>query len=122
MLPKKDARQGKTVPLEKATPAAAWSAIAAVEMKRQRVTARKMFGAEGLQIGGKVYATLYKGELVLKMPEAKVGALVRAGSAKPFEPGIGRTMREWVAFGGTTADWPSLVDEARKFVSSLHGK
>ena len=54
------------------------------------------FGASGLKVDGKPFAMLSKGELVVKLPRQRVDELVAAGTGKPFDPGHGRLMKEWV--------------------------
>jgi hypothetical protein len=53
------------------------------------------FGASGLNVGGKLFAMLDGGELVVKLPRQRVEELVAAGTGQPFDPGHGRLMKEW---------------------------
>jgi TfoX/Sxy family transcriptional regulator of competence genes len=86
------------------------------------VGASKMFGAPGLRVGGKVFAMLVHGRLVVKLPPARVAALVAAGHGTRFDPGHGRLMREWVAVDSAAeTPWVDLAREARRFVASLAG-
>lgn len=87
--------------------------------RRSGVTVAAMFGAPGLRAGGKVFATLYKGDLVLKLPADRVRQLVRDGEGVPFDPGHGRVSREWIAVKPHAAErWPDLAQEAMRFVAS----
>jgi hypothetical protein len=84
------------------------------------VTQGTGFGSSpGLRIGGKIFAMLVKGDLVVKLPKARVDQLVAAGTGGRFDPGHGRLMKEWatVAFDGPE-DWERLADEALQFVQS----
>lgn len=82
------------------------------------ITGARMFGAQGLKIGGKVFAMLANGKLVVKLPKERVDALIAAGDGEPFDPGHGRLMKEWVAVGpGAKDDWLSLAGEAKDFVA-----
>lgn len=84
-----------------------------------RVTEMKMFGAPGLRVSGKVFCTLYKGDLVLKLPAERVDKLIRARDGKHWDPGHGRVMKEWVSV--TTSkrgQWMTLATEARDFVAA----
>lgn len=79
-----------------------------------------MFGATALKVGGKVFAMLVKGDLVVKLPASRAEALREAGAAHAFDPGHGRIMKEWVAIPAThTALWAKLGAEARAFVSGV---
>jgi hypothetical protein len=79
---------------------------------------KRMFGADGLSTGGKFFAMLYKGRLVVKLPRGRVDELVTAGEGGPFDPGHGRVMKEWVAIAEESrSDWLALTQEARTFVA-----
>ncbi len=82
------------------------------------VTEGRMFGSAGLKVGGKVFAMLVRGRLVLKLPKGRVNALIESGEGEPFDPGHGRAMREWVSLRCETGAWADLVSEARTFVES----
>ena len=72
----------------------------------------------GLRVGGKVFATLIEGELVLKLPRERVDGLIDSGVAERFDPGHGRPMKEWAAISTEQSWWPKLADEAFEFVRS----
>ncbi|MBI3302714.1 MAG: TfoX/Sxy family protein [Deltaproteobacteria bacterium] len=83
------------------------------------ITTSKMFGSQGLKIGGKVLAMLVKGKLVVKLPLQRVDELIASGKGTRFDPGHGRIMKEWVAIEPRTyEDWLKLVEEARDYLSS----
>jgi hypothetical protein len=83
------------------------------------VAPARMFGSTALKDGGKVFAMLVKGKLVVKVPADRVAALVAAGRGEHFDPGHGRLMREWVAVGAAgRRGWIDLAREARAFVAS----
>jgi len=77
---------------------------------------RRAFGAGALKVGGKIFAMPAQGTLVLKLPAARVDALVAAKRGKRFDPGHGRVMKQWIALDGGEKDWLSLAREARAFV------
>ena len=81
------------------------------------VSRGSMFGSQGLRTGTKFFALWWQEQLVLKPSPDRVQELVAAGEAEPFEPMPGRPMNGWVVVG-PSADWPSLVDEARAYVES----
>ena len=102
------------------SPEQLWQPIAEAELARGGVSAGTGFGRnEGLRIGGKIFAMLVRGELVVKLPRDRVDELVDAGVAVRFDAGKGRPMKEWASVGpGASRRWRGLVDEARAFVGA----
>lgn len=82
--------------------------------------ARK-FGSNGLKVDGKLFALFTQGTLIVKLPKDRVAALVASGVGKPFDPGHGRPMKEWLAVTGTKAPWIDLAKEAHGFVRRRAG-
>ena len=79
--------------------------------QRPGVQQRKAFSSPGLRVGGKVFAMLVRGELVVKLPAERCAELVQAG-ARPFQSG-GRPLREWVTIRlADRARWGVLAEEA----------
>ena len=80
---------------------------------------KKGFGSSALCVGEKIFAMISsKGEFVVKLPKARVDALVADGGGSRFEPARGRVMKEWLAVdAASTDDWLSLAREALKFVA-----
>jgi hypothetical protein len=75
------------------------------------------FGASGLKAGGKLFALLSKGRLVVKLPRQRVDELIGAGTAERFDPGHGRLMKEWATIDPKHDHlWESLAREALQFV------
>jgi len=81
----------------------------------------KKFGSNGLKVNGKLFALFTQGTLVVKLPKDRVAALVASGVGKPFDPGHGRLMKEWLAVTSTKAGWVDLAKEAHRFVSGGAG-
>jgi hypothetical protein len=84
------------------------------------VTRSTMMGLACLRIDGQFFGSFDRrtGDLVVKLPAARVDELVDAGRAHPFAP-AGRRFREWVAISPTRSrSWPALLDEAVAFVAS----
>jgi hypothetical protein len=83
-----------------------------------RVTFGTGFGPNaGLRVDGRIFAMLVHGGLAVKLPRARVEALIDAGQAQPFGMGRKRPMREWAAVPPDRAsDWPVIVAEAFAFV------
>jgi hypothetical protein len=76
----------------------------------------KGFGSLGLKVNGKLFAMPVRGRLVLKLPGARVDALVAAGEGDYFDPGHGRLMKEWVVLDPRGPDRLELVRSAYRFV------
>ena len=74
-------------------------------------------GNAGLRVGGKIFAMVVRGALVVKLPRERVDSLVGAGAAERFSPGTGRVMKEWISVGADHLDeWDGFVAEAFDFV------
>ena len=77
------------------------------------------FGASALKITNKIFAMLWKGRLVVKLPRERVDTFIAAGDGQRFDPGHGRLMKEWLAVNPTSeVDWLALAREARTFVGA----
>lgn len=87
---------------------------------RPDVALGAMFGSEGLNVRGKVFAFVtFAGELMVKLPESRVGELAEANEAQPAVM-RGRPMREWATVGTDAADrWAPLVAEAFAHVDAI---
>ncbi len=78
-----------------------------------------MFGSVGLTTRGKVFAMVVKGELVVKLPSERVSELLESGAGRPFDPGHGRIMKEWIALRPSDdSGCEGYVREARTFVEA----
>ena len=86
-----------------------------------RVTRGSGFGSSpGRRVDGRIFAMLVRGELVVKLPRQRVAELAEAGTARWFDAGKGRPMREWASVGvAQVGIWPELVAEAYEFVGSI---
>jgi hypothetical protein len=81
------------------------------------VTSGTMMASVGLKVGGKIFAMLVRGELVVKLPRERVSALVEAGIGRQFDPRRdGRLMKEWVVLSGDDPPWVEVAREASDFV------
>lgn len=82
------------------------------------VTEGKGFGSSGqLKVRGRIFAMLVRGELVLKLPRARVDQLVESGEGTRFDAGKGKPMREWCVLSpASTRRWLPLAEEALNFV------
>ena len=93
-----------------------WDGLVA-ELVGGDVTAAQMFGSPGLRVGKKFFATNTGGEVVLKLPQARVDELVGQHAGVPFEPMAGRTMGGWIVMR-MTENLLALADEARTYVAA----
>jgi hypothetical protein len=76
----------------------------------------KGFGSLGLKVNGKLFAMPVRGRLVLKLPKARVEALVESGEGAYFDPGHGRLMTQWVVLNPARQDQIELARTAYRFV------
>jgi hypothetical protein len=102
---------------------AAYDAIVARLSAEPGVSVGRMFRSEGLHHGGRYFALLARGELVVKLPADRVAVLTAADEGRPFEPSPGRNLREWLTVPAAhRATWPGLADEALAFARALGPK
>ena len=96
---------------------AAFDAVASGLLGEPDVDEGTGFGSmPGLRAGGKIFAMLVDGDLVVKLPAERCAGLVEAGEATPFQVGR-RQMREWARIGRVDEQgWLVLAREARAFV------
>ena len=82
---------------------------------------RKGFGASALQVNGKIFALLSsRQQFVVKLPKQRVALLVASAVGKPFDPGHGRLMKEWLALDqASDLSWVALAEEALAFVRGI---
>ena len=83
---------------------------------------KKSFGSSGLKIHNKIFALLVQGKLVVKLPKARVDALVASGNGERYDPRHdGRLMKEWITVEpASDVEWLPLAKEAMEFVASQH--
>jgi hypothetical protein len=94
--------------------AAAFESVAQTYLDMADVIAGTGFGkGAGLRRGGRIFAMLVRGSLVVKLPPALAAEVVASGRGVPFDPGHGRQMRQWVEVSvERVEDWPALVRQA----------
>jgi hypothetical protein len=78
-----------------------------------------MMGQPCLRLDGAFFALCDRrtGDLLVKLPEARVGGLVEAGNAHAFAP-AGRRFRQWSAIRpGHLPGWKPFLDEATRLAA-----
>ncbi|MGH8931355.1 MAG: TfoX/Sxy family protein [Egibacteraceae bacterium] len=81
------------------------------------------FGSAALKVNGSIFAMLSRGQLVVKLPQHRVQALINDGAGAPFTAGKTIPMRQWVKVPNDTQDildedsWLALAREALDFVA-----
>lgn len=80
----------------------------------------RRFGAAGLKVRGRVFAMLVRERLVVKLPKARVDALVATGDGERYDPRRdGRLMQEWLVVAPEAViSWQDLATEALAFVDA----
>jgi YjbR protein len=102
------------------TPGDVWRSIVERELLSPGVTAGTGFGqSEGLRVGGKIFAMFIGGELVVKLSRARAEEIVAEGRGRPFDPGHGRLMKQWVTVPYGSMSWAELASEAQSFVGGV---
>ena len=86
---------------------------------RPEAARAKGFGSKGLKVERRLFAFHSKGRLVVKLPAARVDTLLLEGKGERFDPGHGRLMKEWIAFG--YADRTSWLKFAREALDCAEG-
>ncbi len=93
-----------------------WEELVANVTARHAVHESKMFGMPCLKReNGKVVAGYWKdgGVNVKLVDEVHRNAALELPGAKPFDPGMGRPMREWVPVPAEQShEWERLVEQA----------
>lgn len=87
-------------------------------LARPGVEQSTMMGLPCLRVHGAFFASCDRrtGDLVVKLPAARVDQLVAAGRAHPFAP-AGKRFREWASVPpARSRTWKRLLDEALDFV------
>jgi hypothetical protein len=80
--------------------------------------AQRTFGSTSLKTAGKIFTMLVRDRLVVKLPAARVTALIAAGEGSGFDPGHGRIQKEWLDVAGDDEDrWLELALESEAFVA-----
>lgn len=78
------------------------------------------FGRAALKVNGSIFAMMPRGQLVVKLPAARVAELCADGTGTPFDANKGKPMKEWLVVDKTNLRvWKKLAQEARAFVGGV---
>ena len=76
-------------------------------------SAGRGFGSSALKFHGKIFAMLVRGQLVVKLSQARVSELVAAGEGRHFDANKGTPMKEWFTLDESSGrSWSELAREA----------
>lgn len=92
--------------------------VAANLLEEDGVTKSTMMGYPCLRVEGNFFASVQpqSGNLIVKLPKARVAGLIEAGEGLAFAPN-GRQFKEWVQFETRHRQhWLDLMTEAKAFV------
>ena len=92
--------------------------LAAPLLSSGEATEGGLMGFPCLRVGGEFFATCdhRTGDLIVKLPAARVQELIDLGYGQPFAP-AGRVFREWVLVTERDSErWTGLMAEAGSFV------
>lgn len=80
----------------------------------------RLFGSSALKVHDKIFAMVSSGgQFVVKLPKARVDALVTTGVGERFDANRGRPMKEWLEVrSGSFEEWLQLAREALEFVGT----
>ena len=80
----------------------------------------RLFGSKALKVHDKIFAMVSSsGHFVVKLPKARVDALVNSGDGGRFEASQGRPAKEWLQVDPESGqDWLELAREALEFVGT----
>jgi len=80
----------------------------------------RLFGSSTLKVHDKIFAMVsFDGLFVVKLPKARVDALVSAGQGERFDTHRDRPMKEWLELrSGSAEEWLALAREALEFVGT----
>ena len=116
-------REGKMAEAENSTEAR-FAAVVALLDRKPGVThsnaKSRLFGSKALKVHDKIFAMVSsRGDFVVKLPKARVEALVASGAGGRFEASQGRPMKEWLQVDPASGqNWLELAREALEFVGT----
>lgn len=95
-----------------------WELAAELQREDPRIHESTIMNGRCLRVGREFLALVdYKGSgLVVKLPKARVAAIIETGAGKPFGP-AGKIFKEWLAVPKPDRRrWRALLEEGVAFV------
>ena len=81
------------------------------------------FGSSALKYRGKIFAMLVRGNLVVKLPQARVSELVESGEGRHFDANKGTPMKEWFTLDEPSGmSWSTLSREALDYAAGARSR
>ncbi len=75
---------------------------------------------QSLKCKKKMFVMLSKGNYVVKLPKERVEELLTSGDGLSYDPGTGKTMKEWIIIPIDSKEkWIEYAQEAKEFVKTL---
>lgn len=79
-------------------------------------------GAQGIKLGGKMFAMFHKGQLLVKLDPARVSEVIASGDGLPHDPGTGKPMKNRVLIPDTKKSlWIAYCEESRQHEARTAG-
>lgn len=96
-----------------------WALAAELRLEDARVVEGTIMNGRCLRVGDEFLALVdFKGSgLVVKLPRARVAALIADGVGQPFAP-AGRVFHEWVSVPHHREQWRDLLREGVAFATT----
>ncbi len=79
------------------------------------VTVNSGRGAQGIKFGTKMFIMFLKGDLLVKLPPARVTELIETGGGQGHDPGTGKIMKDRILIPVAQSDtWIALCEESKR--------
>ena len=80
-------------------------------------------GAQGMKVGGKMFAMFHKGQLLVKLDPKRVQEVIASGDGLAHDPGTGKPMKNRVLIPDTNKHlWIAYSEESAAHEASLAKK
>ncbi|WP_408472743.1 TfoX/Sxy family protein [Paraburkholderia nemoris] len=93
------------------------TSLRAVASRYDGVQERPLFWCPGFFIGTTMVAGVYDNQIVLRLPENRVSALLKTPGCSQFKPRDREPMRQWLIFGVSSPAYHMLAELFEEAVS-----